>query len=88
MVPLAWLCGAFVQCLVLGAIVKGAQHFSLQGDAFAVAGVLRVHAAAAARAQEGCRRVAWQPGERACAGRGRKASTSMGREGSFFSLSE
>ena len=87
-VPLAGLCGAFVQCLVLGAIVIGAQHFSLHGDAFAAADVLRVHAAAAVRAQEGSRCVAWWPCERARAGRGEKASTSHGEGGKLFAWSQ
>ena len=62
----AWC--AFVLWLVLCAIV-GAQHFNLHICVHAAARVWRVCAASAERARASRHRVAWRPGQRACAGR-------------------
>ena len=60
--------GVFVLCLVLCAIV-GTQHNNQHICVFVAARVLPVRAVVAARARDGRRRIAWRPGQRACAGR-------------------
>ncbi len=69
--------------VVLCAIV-GTQHFTLHTCVLAAARAPTVRAATAMCARESGHRVAWRAGQRACAGRGEKSSTSHGKGGETF----